>query len=475
MRLRERVANPVVGALLRSRAHRLLSGSGALITVTGRRTGRPYTLPVVYARRDGGVYVLVRRSGRKTWWRNLRRPAAVRLLIAGREQEMVGEALACRVDAGEGARGHRRRFPRNRLSGGDAVLVRLRARPVAAGDGPAGRTRRIVVARYGGPEAMRLVEEPLPMPCSGEVRVKRVAAGVSFADVLIREGGYPGGPRPPLTPGYDLLGTVDAVGEGVTGLSAGQRVAALTVFGAYADHVCVPAPHLVPVPADLDPAEAVALVLNYVTAHQMLHRVAKAREGERVLVHGAAGGVGTAALELGRLAGLHMYGTAGGASTEIVSELGAHAIDYTREDFAQRVRQLAPRGIDVVLDGIGGRTSRRSYRLLRPGGRLVMFGHYASLRHGRRDLVRALEFYAAGALVFARAALPGAPTATIYQVAEWRDRRPDWYRADLTALFDLLAGGRLSPVIAERAPLEDAPRLHEQLGRGQVVGKQILC
>src|SRR5215510_4080659 len=168
---------------------------------------------------------------------------------------------------------------------------------------------RIVVDRYGGPDALRLVEEECPEPKKGEVRLRVLAAGVSLPDLMMCEGIHPETPRLPFTPGWDLVGVVDRLGPGISGIEPGQIVAALPIHGAYAEFVCLPPRELVPVPSGLDAAEAVSLVLNYVTAYQMLHRSARVRPGQRVLIHGAAGGVGTALLQLGRLAGLQMYGT----------------------------------------------------------------------------------------------------------------------------------------------------------------------
>src|SRR5947207_10106946 len=168
---------------------------------------------------------------------------------------------------------------------------------------------RIIVAHYGGPEELRVAYDDCPEPKGGEVRVKVLAAGVSFPDVMMREGIHPETPRVPFTPGWDLVGVVDRLGDGVSGIEPGQVIAALPISGAYAEFVCLPKRELVPVPSGLDAAEAVSLVLNYVTAYQMLHRSAKVRPGQRVLIHGAAGGVGSALLQLGRLAGLEMYGT----------------------------------------------------------------------------------------------------------------------------------------------------------------------
>jgi hypothetical protein len=179
------------------------------------------------------------------------------------------------------------------------------------------RHTRIIVTQYGGP--LHVVEEECPEPKKGEVRVRVLAAGVSLPDLLMCEGVHPETPRLPFTPGWDVIGMVDRLGDGISGIQPGQIVAALPIHGAYAEFVCLPQRELVPVPAGLDAAEAVSLVLNYVTAHQMLHRSAKVKPGQRVLIHGAAGGVGSALLQLGRLARLEMYGTCSSRGASAVS------------------------------------------------------------------------------------------------------------------------------------------------------------
>src|SRR5512134_2237584 len=189
------------------------------------------------------------------------------------------------------------------------------------------RYTRIIVTHYGGPDALQVLEEECPAPRVGEARVRVLAAGVSLPDVMMREGIHPETPSVPFTPGWDLIGTVDRLGDGVSGLEPGQIVAALPISGAYAEFVCLPPCELVPVPPGLDAAEAVSLVLNYVTANQMLHRSARVRPGQRALIHGAAGGVGTALLQLGGLAGLELYGTCSPRAARAVSGLGAVPID----------------------------------------------------------------------------------------------------------------------------------------------------
>ncbi|HSB18164.1 MAG TPA: medium chain dehydrogenase/reductase family protein, partial [Bryobacteraceae bacterium] len=242
---------------------------------------------------------------------------------------------------------------------------------------------RIIVTHYGGPDALRVVEEECPEPKNGEVRVRVLAAGVSLPDLLMREGVHPETPRLPFTPGWDLIGVVDRLGAGVSGIEPGQIVAALPISGAYAEFVCLPHRELVPVPSGLDPAEAVSLILNYVTAYQMLHRSVKVRPGHRLLIHGAAGGVGTALLQLGRLAGLEMYGTCSSQGASAVSDLGGIPIDYRQLDFVKEIHRLTGEGVDVFFDGIGGTHIWRSRKALRPGGRVVAYGLTASLSGGR--------------------------------------------------------------------------------------------
>jgi NADPH:quinone reductase-like Zn-dependent oxidoreductase len=347
--------------------------------------------------------------------------------------------------------------------------------------------KRVVVDHFGGPEVLRLVEEDDPRPAPGEVRVEVLAAGVSFTDAQLRAGTYIGVPKPPFTPGYELVGVVEEVGPDCSRLRAGDRIGALTVWGADAERVCVPEATAVDVPEDLDPAEVLSLLFPYMTAYQVLHRIARAKPGQAVLVHGAAGRVGTAVLELGAVAGLRLYGTASARDRAAVERLGAVAIDYRNEDFLTRVRELTGAGVDVVLDGLGGRLSLRSFRALRPGGRLVVFGRYATLARGRRNRPAVVEWYAATAAVWLRGVLSPRRRVLAYRIQKLRDaaqarpgaaggvpRYPDWFREDFGALLELLRAGRIHPVVAERLPLSEARRAHELLERTAATGKLVL-
>src|SRR5438874_4498721 len=193
--------------------------------------------------------------------------------------------------------------------------------------------KRVVVDHFGGPEVLRVVENDDPRPGPGEVCVRVLAAGVSFTDAQLRAGTYLGVPKPPFTPGYELVGVVDELGPGCSRLKVGDPIGSLTVWGADAERVCVLEANAVQVPEDLDPAEVMSLVFTHMTAYQLLHRTAKVKSGETVLVHGAAGRVGTAVLELGAVAGLRMYGTASERDRAAIERLGATFIDYRTEDF----------------------------------------------------------------------------------------------------------------------------------------------
>src|SRR5262245_8669572 len=340
------------------------------------------------------------------------------------------------------------------------------------------RHMRVVVTHYGGPEVITAIDEDIPIPKTGEVRVKVLAAGVSLPDVLAREGVHPETPRVPYTPGWDLVGTVDQLGEGATEFELRQPVAAMPIHGCYAQYVCVPQRTLVPVPAELDAAEAVAVVLNYITAYQMLHRSVKARPGQRMLIHGASGGVGSAMLQLAKLAGVEMYGTCSAQGAAVVRELGGIPIDYKNTDFVTEIQRLTGDGVDAVFDGIGGNHLWRSRDALREGGRVVTYGFQSKMRGGRmvgskgRHPFR--ESAELGRFIVRNWFKPGRKSMVPYSI-QWLMRfKPAWFRHDLLTLLDLLEQGKIKPLIAQRFPLQDARRAHEMLGEGGVLGKIVL-
>jgi len=240
----------------------------------------------------------------------------------------------------------------------------------------------VQVSRFGGPDELEVVDAPLPKAGQGEVRVRVLASGLEYTDVLIRRHLYPQTMyrRPPFVLGYDVVGEIDQLGDGVRGFQLGDRVADMTVVGSNAAYRTLRADRVARVPAGLDAAEAATLILSWTTAYQLLHRAARVQQGQRVLVHGAAGAVGQALLSLGRLAGLELWGTARGAHAALIRELGATPIDYQREDFTR----VLPGGFDVVFDGIAEDGYRRSLAALKRGGLLCAYGYSAGVQAQRR-------------------------------------------------------------------------------------------
>jgi NADPH2:quinone reductase len=309
--------------------------------------------------------------------------------------------------------------------------------------------------------------------------VKILTAGVSLADILLREGVHPESffRRTPFSPGWDIVGTVDKVGEKLTTTSTwqiGDIVASLTIVGGYAQYLCVPSSQLVSVPSEVDYAEAVSLILNYITAYQMLHRCAHIKSGESILVHGAAGGVGTALLQLGNLVGLEMYGTSSPRKEKVVSELGAKPIDYKSVDFVQEIFRLTGNGVDVVFDGVGTKSLLRSYKTLRAGGRLIGYGFGSTLKDGRRRAYQIASNITNWINVLALNLIPDKRKIIPYSIQTLKRRKPAWFLEDLEILLNLLKHEKIKPIIAARMPLIEASRAHQLLGTGSVTGKIVL-
>ncbi len=331
--------------------------------------------------------------------------------------------------------------------------------------------KQVLLTQKGEPqEALHVVEAALPEPEAGQVRVKVLASGVAFADVMMRHGTYLGMLKMPFTPGYDICGTVDKQGPGASKYRIGQSVVALTVYSGNAQYVCLDEKRLVPVPEGVDPAEATSLVLNYITAYQMLHRVAKVKPGEKILIHGAAGGVGTALLQLGQLAGMQMYGTASRAKHPLLERYGAISIDYKADDFVKRILTLTGDGVDAVFDPIGGAHLSQSFKTLRKGGRLVAYGVSSVVAQGGNMAT----FLVQSLIMLGRlqwwSLRPNGKRASLYQIAQ----HPEWLQEDLAKLLALLVEGKIKPIIAQRLPLEQIAYAHELLETSQVEGKIVL-
>jgi len=342
------------------------------------------------------------------------------------------------------------------------------------------RYTHVIVTHYGGPDALEIAEEECPEPKDDEVRIKVLAAGVSMPDVMAREGVHPETPTVPFTPGWDLVGIVDQSGKGVTGIERGQLVAALPIHGAYTEYICLPQNELIAVPPGLDAAEAVSLVLNYVTAYQMLHRSARVKPGQRVLIHGASGGVGTALLQLGHVAGLEMYGTCSQGGAQTVSDLGAVPIDYKNKDYVKEIYRLTSDGVDIVFDPIGGAHLWHSRKALRRGGKVVGYGLISTIRQkglttgqaGRRKRFGGVATFAL--YIVCSWILPGRKRLIPYSIQTLKRLKPKFFRQDLIALFNLLREKKIKPIIAERLPLTEARHAQELLEHGGIIGKIVL-
>jgi NADPH:quinone reductase len=328
---------------------------------------------------------------------------------------------------------------------------------------------RVEVRCFGGPDALEVVDTAQPTAGRGDVRVRVLASGLEYTDVLIRRHLYPQTMhrRPPFVLGYDVIGEIDQLGDGVCVFQLGDRVADMTVVGSNAAYCTLRADRLTRVPAALDAAEAATLILSWTTAYQLLYRAARVQRGQRVLVHGAAGAVGQALLVLGKLAGLELWGTARGEHAALVRELGATPIDYQREDFT-RVLQG---GFDIVFDGIGEDAYRRSFAALHRGGLLCAYGYSAGVQAQSRMLTMLMWI----ARLYLWRWLPGGKRARFYSINVMRARHPDWFREDLERLFGLLASRAIRPRVAERISFDEVVEAHRRLEAGGLDGKLVLC
>ena len=333
-------------------------------------------------------------------------------------------------------------------------------------------TTEVVLPGLIEPDGFVVRQRTLDAPASGQVLVAVEATGISFAEHAMRLGRYPGQPKFPFVPGYDLVGTVTAVGAGVDAGLLGQRVAAMTKTGGWTTHALLDAVDVVPVPAGLDPGEVETLVVSGLTAYQMLHRRAKVRAGQTVLIHGANGGVGTTLAQLALHAGARVIGTSAPRHHEVLRALGVLPVDYRDPDLAARVRDLAPGGVDAVFDHIGGKSIARSWSLLAGDGTLVS---YAMLKDSGPMIP---AFCALLAHLAWLNATPGGRRAGFFDVWGGKLLRPrrfrDTLRHDLSAVLTLLADGVLRPQIAARLPLTRIREAVELAESHTVVGKVVL-
>jgi NADPH:quinone reductase-like Zn-dependent oxidoreductase len=336
--------------------------------------------------------------------------------------------------------------------------------------------KALVITEHGPPEVLRVQERPDPEPGPGEVRVKVKASGINFADLMARVGLYPDAPKLPSVVGYEVAGEVDKLGDGVEGLTVGDRVIAGTRFGGYAELVVAPRNAVLPLLEDWGFEEGAAFPVNYATAYAGIVRYGALLEGERVLIHAAAGGVGIAATQVAKLRGGEVFGTASGSKHDAIRGFGVdHPIDYRTHDFVEEVRRITgeKQPLDLVMDAIGGKSWKQSYSLLRAGGRLVAFGAASLVSGERRSIPTALKTLAQTPRFNPmRMASESKAVIGLNMLKVWDSKKT------LDEFIDPLQGwlneGRLRPVVAEAFPLERGPDAHRFMMERKNVGKVVL-
>lgn len=340
--------------------------------------------------------------------------------------------------------------------------------------------RAVVVRRYGAPEVFELQQAPDPQPKQGEALIRVKAIGVNFADLMQRMGMYPGTPKPPFIPGMEIAGVVekaaDAGGESHgENLRAGNAVVAVTGFYAYAEWVSVPAASVYRLPAGMGFNDGAAIPANYLTAYEAIVTMGNMQPGQRILILGAAGGVGTAAVQIARAKGLFVFGTAGPAKQEYLRKIGVqHAIDYEKADFAEVIGKYAPGGVEMVMDPIGGKSWQKSYECLAPTGRLVAFGFSAAAGpDGKMDRLRGAK-----ALMqtpkFNPLDLMKKGAAVIGLNLNQSRLRGDHLHGEMAEIFRMYTAGKIKPMISKTFPLEQAAAAHRYMQERKNLGKVIL-
>lgn len=334
--------------------------------------------------------------------------------------------------------------------------------------------RRVAITKAGSPSVLKILDMPMPVPKEGEVCIEVHFAGINFADTLMRLGLYQPRPPFPFTPGYELSGTIHSIGEGVSNFEVGQRVVAAMPTGGQSSHVAVKTSRVIPVPDDMGLDAAAAMPVTYLTAHHMLHYLGHMKKGDTVLIHGGAGGVGTAALQLCQWAGIErVWATASGSKSEIIEKFGGIAIDRHNEDFVEIVKNATDgRGVDHILDPIGGDNLTRSLSVLAEGGRLYTYGMSAAAPSSKRSLVRAFLAWRKTPkfdplkLMIRNRGVFGVHMGT------WKDE--DAMSEQLYKIMEGIKLGHLKPVIDSVFDAEDVADAHQYIHDAKNIGKVLL-
>jgi len=323
--------------------------------------------------------------------------------------------------------------------------------------------RSVLLTKRGGPDVLEIIENEFLSLENEQVLIKVQACGVGQTDIAMRYGYYPFAPKIPFIPGYEIVGKIESIGKNISKFKVGDIVAALTVYGGYSEYIYLHEKHLVKLPDNLDPSEVVALILNYTTAYQMLTRSAKIAKGDKILINGASGGVGTALLDLGKLFKLKIYGTASVQKHDILTQKEAIPIDYKTKDFVEVILQNEPEGLDFVFDGIGSLYINKSFSVIRKGGKLVEYG-YPDFPEMLKGLLR----------IFLLNSLPNGKKCEFYGISGSYKKNRITILRDLSILIELLAAKQIKPIIYKRMPLMNAAEANRILESGSVTGKIVL-
>ncbi len=323
--------------------------------------------------------------------------------------------------------------------------------------------KSVIISKKGGPEVLQVLENVIVNPNPDEVLIKVQACAVGGTDIAMRYYNYPGVPKKPFVPGYEIVGTVYKNGSNISVPKVGERVAALTTFGGYSEFIRLKAEDLINIPKSVDVAEAAAVILNYTTAYQMMKRVAKVKKGDKVLITGASGGVGSALLDLGKMFELELYGTASGIKHESLEYFGATLIDYKTQDFSETIRKSVPEGIDFVFDGVGGKTIKKSIQVLRRGGLLVEYGY--SLK-SFMYLLKTVYYMFSG--------ISKGVKAKSYGISVNYKMNKKTVLEDMEELIHLLKAGKIKPLIFKRMALTEAAEANRMVENGEVIGNVVL-
>lgn len=323
--------------------------------------------------------------------------------------------------------------------------------------------KSILITKKGGPEVLQVIEKELVAPKSNEVLIKIQACAVGGTDIAMRYYNYPGAPKMPFVPGYEIVGIVEKTGTNVSSLKIGERVGALTTFGGYSEYIYVKQEHLVKVPESVDAAEAAAIILNYTTSYQMLKRIANVKEGDCVLITGASGGVGSALLDLGKLYNLKLYGTASLQKHELLKHFGATLIDYKSQNIVETIRKIKPEGLDYAFDGIGGEYIKNSINTLRRGGLLVEYGF--PLKSFVYFIKTVFDLFSG---------IPKGVKAKNYGISFNYKLNKQPVLEDMAVLFNLLENKKNKPLIYKRMSLPEAAEANKLLESGKVTGNIVL-